>query len=48
VFTLLQRPEFDAHITHTVPFTDLPGVFQQLAHVPTAGLAYVVDYANEG
>jgi threonine dehydrogenase-like Zn-dependent dehydrogenase len=48
VFTLLQRPEFDAHITHTVPFTDLPGVFQQLAHVPTAGLAYVVDYANKG
>ncbi|ETX06113.1 zinc-dependent alcohol dehydrogenase [Candidatus Entotheonella palauensis] len=48
VFDLLRRPEFDAHITHTVAFEDLPQVFQRLAHPPTEGLAYLVDYRNEG
>jgi threonine dehydrogenase-like Zn-dependent dehydrogenase len=48
VFALLQRSEFDAHITHTVGFADLPEVFRQLAHAPTEGLAYVVDYASKG
>ena len=48
VFALLRRPEFDAHITHTVLFHDLPCVFQRLADGPTEGLAYVVDYADEG
>ena len=44
VFTLLRRPEFDAHITHTVPFVDLPRVYARLAQAPTEGLAYLVDY----
>jgi threonine dehydrogenase-like Zn-dependent dehydrogenase len=48
VFDLLRRPEFDAHITHRVAFSDLPQVFQRLAHPPTEGLAYLVDYGNEG
>ncbi|ETW95423.1 MAG: hypothetical protein ETSY1_30715 [Candidatus Entotheonella factor] len=48
VFDLLRRPEFDAHITHTVAFRDLPQVFQRLAQPPTEGLAYLVDYRNEG
>ncbi len=48
VFDLLRRPEFDAHITHTVGFGDLPQVFQRLAQPPTEGLAYLVDYMNKG
>ncbi len=48
VFALLRRPEFDAHITHTVEFAELPGVFQRLADGPTEGLTYLVDYAGEG
>ena len=48
VFDLLRRAEFDAHITHRVAFGDLPQVFQQLAHPPTEGLAYLVDYGYEG
>ncbi len=47
VVDLLRRSEFDAHITHTVAFRDLPHVFQRLAQSPTEGLAYLVDYRNE-
>jgi threonine dehydrogenase-like Zn-dependent dehydrogenase len=48
VFDLLRRAEFDSHITHRVAFADLPHVFQRLAHPPTEGLAYLVDYGSEG
>jgi 2-desacetyl-2-hydroxyethyl bacteriochlorophyllide A dehydrogenase len=44
VFSLLQNPEFDEHITHSVPFTQLPATFSTLAHTPTEGLAYLVEY----
>ena len=47
VFDLLRRDEFDAHITHRVAFGDLPKVFARLAHPPTEGLAYLVDYGHQ-
>jgi NADPH:quinone reductase-like Zn-dependent oxidoreductase len=48
VFTLLQRSEFDAHITHVVPFDELPQAFAMLMQATPAGLAAVVDYHAEG
>ncbi len=44
VFSLLHDPVFDQHITHVVPFAELPQVYDRLQQAPTAGLAYVVDY----
>jgi threonine dehydrogenase-like Zn-dependent dehydrogenase len=48
VFTLLQRPEFDAHITQRVPFAELPQAFAPLMHATPGGLAAVIDYGVEG
>ena len=44
VFNLLQNPAFDAHLTHTAPFAELPQVFAQLTQRPAEGLATLVDY----
>ena len=44
VFTLLKRPEFDGHITASVPFEDLTTVFQKLVESPGEQLSYLVTY----
>jgi threonine dehydrogenase-like Zn-dependent dehydrogenase len=44
VFKLLQKKEFDSHITHSYRFEDLPGAFDQLKNPPTEGLSYLVTY----
>ncbi len=48
VFDLLRRPAFDACLTHTVAFADLPRVFAQLTGPQSESLAYLVVYAQEG
>ncbi len=46
VSALLHDPAFDQHITHVVPFAELPQVYKRLQQGPTEGLAYVVDYSS--
>jgi len=47
VFKLLERPEFDSHITHSVPFTKLPDLYGKLKAYPTEGLSYLVRYEEK-
>ena len=44
VFELLERSEFDSHITHSVPFGRLPDIYNKLKAHPTEGLSYLVKY----
>lgn len=44
VFSLLQRSEFDQHITHSLNFSKLPQLFKELEKKPTPGLGYLVKY----
>lgn len=44
VFELLERSEFDSHITHSVPFGGLPDIYNKLKAHPTEGLSYLVKY----
>lgn len=44
VFQLLLHPEFDAHITHTIAFHNLPKLFQSLKKNRCQELSYLVYY----
>jgi len=44
VFSLLLRPEFDSHITHTVMFDELPDTFLEIKTLSSNGLAFRVKY----
>lgn len=46
-FKLLERPEFDSHITHSVQFTKLPDVYCKLKTYPAEGLSYLVEYKEK-
>jgi threonine dehydrogenase-like Zn-dependent dehydrogenase len=48
VFELLERTEFDHHITHSVPFTKLPDIYAKLKRGPAEGLSYLVHYKERG
>lgn len=44
VFELLERSEFDAHITHCFPFSQLPEIYPKLFSSPGEGLGYLIEY----
>jgi threonine dehydrogenase-like Zn-dependent dehydrogenase len=44
VFRLLQRPEFDAHISHTISFSQLPAVFGDFESLAGGALSVLVKY----
>lgn len=44
VVELLENPLFDSHLTHNVPFQDLPKVFRNLKNSPFESLGYLVEY----
>jgi threonine dehydrogenase-like Zn-dependent dehydrogenase len=45
VFKLLENPAFDSHLTHNVPFSKLPELFQELKSSVSEGLGYLVEYS---
>ncbi|MEE9167061.1 MAG: zinc-binding alcohol dehydrogenase [Candidatus Neomarinimicrobiota bacterium] len=47
VFSLLERAEFDAHITDSVPFVELPKIFRDLRGASQVGLGYAVWYDQQ-
>jgi len=44
VFSLLKDEQYDSHITNAVPFTGLPGFFDDLGDYRINGLSYLVEY----
>lgn len=44
VFKLLENPIFDQHLTHTVPFDELPTMFEQIKNKIVQPLGLCVEY----
>jgi threonine dehydrogenase-like Zn-dependent dehydrogenase len=44
VFKLLKDPVFDSHLTHQIPFSELPRLFQKIKSLPSEGLGYLIKY----
>lgn len=44
VFKLLQHPDFDLHITHSLPFDQAPAFFEEVRKGPVEGIGYCLVY----
>jgi len=44
VFDLLEDSVFDSHITHRIPFLELPRLFQKFKNHSSKGVGYLIEY----
>lgn len=44
VFKLLENSIFDSHLTHHIPFSELPQLFQKFKSTSSEGLGYLIEY----